>query len=108
MPSGKETLMTAVKGPFDLIIDTVPYVHDRKPYLPTLAIDGTLVLVGYLDDLNPMLPFGCCRGNAAIGVRLYRAGRQVSSQPAVGSGRSARLLRTPVLQSPRLGSHAPG
>lgn len=53
--SSQAAQMAAVKGKFDLIIDTVPYVHDLNPYLPTLAIDGTLVLVGYLGDLNPML-----------------------------------------------------
>ena len=47
--------MEAAKNRFDLIIDTVPYVHDLNPYLPTLALDGTLVLVGYLGDLDPML-----------------------------------------------------
>jgi uncharacterized zinc-type alcohol dehydrogenase-like protein len=40
---------------FDLIIDTVPYVHDVNPYIPTLAVDGTLVLVGYLGTLTPPL-----------------------------------------------------
>ncbi|GAA5785974.1 NAD(P)-dependent alcohol dehydrogenase [Chitiniphilus shinanonensis] len=47
--------MVAVGGRFDLIIDTVPYAHDLNPYLPTLAIDGTLVLVGYLGDLDPLV-----------------------------------------------------
>ncbi|NTW69017.1 MAG: NAD(P)-dependent alcohol dehydrogenase [Chlorobiaceae bacterium] len=47
--------MAAVKGCFELIIDTVPTVHDLNPYLPSLALAGTLVLVGYLGDLNPML-----------------------------------------------------
>lgn len=47
--------MKAVKGKFDLIIDTVPYAHDLNPYVATLNINGTLVLVGYLGDLNPML-----------------------------------------------------
>jgi uncharacterized zinc-type alcohol dehydrogenase-like protein len=47
--------MAAVGGQFDLIIDTVPYVHDLNPYLPTLALDGTLVLVGYLGDLQPLV-----------------------------------------------------
>lgn len=47
--------MTAVKGQFDLIVDTVPYVHDLNPYIPTLALNGTLVLVGYLGDLEPPL-----------------------------------------------------
>jgi uncharacterized zinc-type alcohol dehydrogenase-like protein len=47
--------MAAVKGNFDLIIDTVPMHHDVNPYLPTLALDGTLALVGYLGPLDPML-----------------------------------------------------
>jgi uncharacterized zinc-type alcohol dehydrogenase-like protein len=47
--------MAAVLGQFDLIIDTVPYVHDLNPYVPTLSLDGTLVLVGYLGELEPML-----------------------------------------------------
>ncbi len=47
--------MNSVKGKFDLIIDTVPSIHDVNPYLTTLTISGTLVLVGYLGELNPML-----------------------------------------------------
>ncbi|MDD2814816.1 MAG: NAD(P)-dependent alcohol dehydrogenase [Thiotrichaceae bacterium] len=47
--------MAAVKGQFDLIIDTVPYVHDINPYIPTLSLNGTLVLVGYLGGLEPFL-----------------------------------------------------
>lgn len=49
------TQMDLVKGRFDLIIDTVPTLHDVNPYLPTLALDGTLVLVGYLGGLDPLL-----------------------------------------------------
>ncbi|MFA7269068.1 MAG: NAD(P)-dependent alcohol dehydrogenase [Sterolibacterium sp.] len=47
--------MTAAKGQYDLIIDTVPYVHDVNPYLPTLKLNGTLVFVGYLGGLEPFL-----------------------------------------------------
>lgn len=47
--------MAAVQGRFDLIIDTVPSVHDVNPYVPTLALDGTLVLVGFLGGLEPFL-----------------------------------------------------
>lgn len=47
--------MQGVKGRFDLIVDTVPYQHDLNPYLSTLALDGTLVLVGQLGDINPAL-----------------------------------------------------
>lgn len=53
--SSDDAQMTAVHGKFDLIIDTVPYVHDLNPYITTLAINGTLVLVGYLGELDPML-----------------------------------------------------
>jgi len=47
--------MKKVAGKFDLIIDTVPYVHDVNEYIPTLNINGTIVLVGYLGPLDPML-----------------------------------------------------
>jgi alcohol dehydrogenase (NADP+) len=47
--------MKAAKNQFDLIIDTVPYQHDVNPYLPTLSLNGTLVLVGLLGDLAPTL-----------------------------------------------------
>lgn len=47
--------MESVKGKFDLIIDTVPYVHDLNPYIQTLHTNGTLVLVGFLGNLEPML-----------------------------------------------------
>ncbi len=47
--------MASVKGRFDLVIDTVPYVHDINPYVPTLNISGTLVVVGYLGPLDPFL-----------------------------------------------------
>ncbi|MGR2824883.1 NAD(P)-dependent alcohol dehydrogenase [Acinetobacter sp. 1124_18A] len=47
-----ETQMKSVLNQFDLIIDTVPYNHDLKPYIPTLALNGTIVLVGYLGEIS--------------------------------------------------------
>lgn len=47
--------MAAAAEQFDLIIDTVPYIHDVNPYVPTLKVNGTLVLVGYLGPLEPAL-----------------------------------------------------
>ena len=47
--------MAAVAGQFHLIVDTVPYVHDLNPYIPTLKFKGTLTLVGYLGPLEPPL-----------------------------------------------------
>ena len=45
--------MKAVAEQFDFILDTVPNQHDVNPYLATLARDGTLVLVGLLDPIDP-------------------------------------------------------
>lgn len=53
--STNDVEMASVKGKFDLIIDTVPYIHDLNPYVPTLTLNGTLVLVGYLGGLEPAL-----------------------------------------------------
>ena len=53
--STDDSQMKSVAGTFDLIIDTVPYVHDVNPYISTLNINGTLVLVGYLGGLEPIL-----------------------------------------------------
>jgi len=53
--SGDDAQMAVVSGTFDLIIDTVPYVHDLNPYVATLAVNGTLVLVGYLGPLEDAL-----------------------------------------------------
>lgn len=53
--STDEAQMESVSGKFDLIVDTVPYVHDINPYIDTLNINGTHVLVGYLGNLEPML-----------------------------------------------------
>ena len=53
--STDENQMNSVSGTFDLIIDTVPYVHDVNPYVATLNLSGTLVLVGYLGGLEPIL-----------------------------------------------------
>ena len=53
--STDDSHMESVKGKFDLIIDTVPYVHDLNPYVSTLNINGTLVVVGYLGGLEPLL-----------------------------------------------------
>ena len=47
--------ISSFKGQFDLIIDTIPYAHDINPYVPALAYNGKLVLVGYFGPLEPAL-----------------------------------------------------
>ena len=53
--STNEAKMALVKGKFELIIDTVPSMHELNPYIPLLSTSGTLVLVGFLGDLDEML-----------------------------------------------------
>lgn len=53
--STDENQMKAVAGKFDLIIDTVPYDHNINPYINTLTVNGTLVLVGYLGEVQSLL-----------------------------------------------------
>ena len=63
--------MAAAGNRFDFILDTVPSAHDLTPYLATLKLDGTHILVGQLDAIDPPL----------LGVMLM-AGRK----SLVGSG----------------------
>jgi alcohol dehydrogenase (NADP+) len=59
--------MKAVADRFDVIIDTIPYDHDINPYMQTLALEGVLVLVGYLGPLSaPVNASTVVRGRRAI------------------------------------------
>ncbi|MEO8986650.1 MAG: NAD(P)-dependent alcohol dehydrogenase [Rhodanobacter sp.] len=63
--------MKAVASQFDLILDTVPNQHDLNPYLITLKRDGTLVLVGLLDPIEPPLSAGqLIRGRRSVAGSL--------------------------------------
>ena len=53
--STDQAKMEKAMGRFDIILDTVPYAHDLNPYVGTLTTNGTLVVVGYLGPLDPML-----------------------------------------------------
>ncbi len=50
--STDEESMKSVFNKFDLIIDTVPYEHDINPYMNTLTVNGTLVLVGFIGEFE--------------------------------------------------------
>jgi len=53
--STDDSQMKSIAGKFDVIIDTVPYDHDINPYISTLNINGTHVLVGYLGGLEDII-----------------------------------------------------
>ncbi len=50
--STDEAHMKSVAGKFDLIIDTVPYDHNVQPYMQTLKVGGTHVLVGFIGNFE--------------------------------------------------------
>jgi uncharacterized zinc-type alcohol dehydrogenase-like protein len=53
--SGDKKNMSALRGKFDLILDTIPEAHDVNPYVGLLTHGGKLVLVGYFGPLEPPL-----------------------------------------------------
>ncbi|WP_449389228.1 NAD(P)-dependent alcohol dehydrogenase [Chryseobacterium lineare] len=54
--STEQDQMDSVRGKFDVIIDTVPYEHDINPYMQTVALNGTLVLVGFVGQFEETKP----------------------------------------------------
>ncbi len=57
-------------GKFDLIIDTVSAKHDFTPYLGTLKIDGTHVLVGASPEPNEVSAFALIFGRKRLAGSL--------------------------------------
>ncbi|GGX76957.1 hydroxyacid dehydrogenase [Litchfieldella qijiaojingensis] len=53
--STNATQMEAVAESFDFMLDTVPVQHDLNPYLAVLKYDGTHILVGLLDPIEPTI-----------------------------------------------------
>ena len=53
--STDEQQMKDAAGTFDFLLDTVPVQHDLNPYLNCLSYDGTHILVGLLEPVEPAL-----------------------------------------------------
>ena len=80
LSTDKDAMKGAVSS-FDLIIDTVPVVHDLQPYLGLLDIDGTIVLVGAIE---PMPGF---HSGMLLGGR-----KRISGSPIGGIAQTQELL----------------
>jgi len=74
--------MEATARRFDFILDTVPSSHDLNPYLATLKRDGTLVLVGQLDPLDPPIQ----------GVALMAGRKSIAGSGAGGIAETQEML----------------
>ena len=74
--------MAASSNSFNFILDTVPTAHDLNPYLAALKLDGTLILVGQLDALEP----------AVQGVLLMAGRKSLAGSGAGGLAETQEML----------------
>ena len=74
--STDEAQMKAASETFDFMLDTVPVQHDINAYLNCLKFDGTHILVGLLDPIEPALQAG-----ALVGKRRVLAGSLIGGMP---------------------------
>lgn len=74
--SSDATRMAATANRFDFILDTIPVRHDLNPYLETLTYDGTMILVGLLEPVEPPLNAG-----ALVMRRRILAGSLIGGLP---------------------------
>lgn len=58
------------KGSFDFLLNTIPVGHDVNPYLNLLKTDGTMVLVGAIEPLEPMNGAGLIIGRKSLAGSL--------------------------------------
>jgi uncharacterized zinc-type alcohol dehydrogenase-like protein len=80
LSSDPEAMKKAANS-FDLIIDTVPVLHDIDPYTPLLDIDATLVIVGQIGPLA-----------APSTVPLLLGRRRIAGSPIGGIKETQEML----------------
>jgi len=74
--------MAAAANRFDFILDTVPSAHDLNPYLATLKLDGTHILVGQLDAIEPPI----------LGVSLMAGRKSIAGSGSGGIKETQEML----------------
>lgn len=73
--------MAAAASSFDVIIDTIPVRHDVSPYLGLLDIEGVLVIVGQLGDMDGF-----------SSLPLLGGRRQITGSPSGGLAQTQEML----------------
>ncbi len=58
------------RGSFDFILNTIPVGHKMDPYINLLKVDGTMVLVGAVEPLEPFHGGGIIMGRKRIAGSL--------------------------------------
>ena len=74
--STDQSQMEALTGTLDFVLDTVPVQHDLNPYLNCLKRDGTHILVGMPEPIEPPAD-----GGALIFKRRRLAGSLIGGMP---------------------------
>jgi len=74
--STDEDQMEAAANRFHFLLNTVPVPHDLNPYMNTLKRDGTMILVGLVNPIEPPLEPG-----ALLFKRLKLAGSLIGGLP---------------------------
>ncbi|MGM0769009.1 MAG: NAD(P)-dependent alcohol dehydrogenase [Pseudomonadota bacterium] len=74
--STDDAQMEAAAETFDFMLDTVPVQHDLNPYLNCLNYDGTHIIVGLLESVEPPLEAG-----ALVFKRRVLAGSLIGGMP---------------------------
>jgi uncharacterized zinc-type alcohol dehydrogenase-like protein len=73
--------MSAQAQSFDLLLDTIPVSHDLNPYVSLLKLDRTLVLVGQITGLEPL-----------IGANLMMKRRSIAGSANGGLAETQEML----------------
>jgi len=68
--SKNEEEMAEHRGSFDFILNTIPVGHKMDPYINLLKVDGTMVLVGAVEPLEPFHGGGIIMGRKRIAGSL--------------------------------------
>ncbi len=68
--STDEAAMQEAAGSFDFILNTIPVGHEMDPYIALLKVDGTMVLVGAVEPLEPFHGGGLIMGRKRIAGSL--------------------------------------
>ena len=74
--STDDAQMKAAAQSFDFMLDTVPVQHDINPYLNCLKFDGTHILVGLLEPIEPTI-----QAAQIVGKRRALAGSLIGGMP---------------------------
>ncbi|MFE8071883.1 NAD(P)-dependent alcohol dehydrogenase [Marinobacteraceae bacterium S3BR75-40.1] len=74
--STDEEQMKAAAETFDFLLDTIPVQHDLNPYLSCLKYDGTHIMVGLIEPIEPPV-----HGGQLIMKRRVLAGSLIGGMP---------------------------